>query len=146
MGHVAKVRVLLEIDGARVEIPAGDPIPAQWLSAGDAAELVRLGAIESIDGAQSPGAAGGDNTGTNTSESGSSAPPVAMAAGGEAGGALLEESVAEFGALLPDVPVDSYPLDAVPLDTSPARPDEPVPELARETQPVAATARKPRSK
>lgn len=130
MGHVAKVRVLLEIDGARVEIPAGDPIPAQWLSAGDAAELERLGAIESIDGAQSSGAAGGDNTGTNTSE----------------GGALLEESVAEAGEPLPELPPEAYAPDAVPLDTSPARPDEPVPELARETQPVAATARKPRSK
>lgn len=130
MGHVAKVRVLLEIDGARVEIPAGDPIPAQWLSAGDAAELLRLGAIESIDGAQSPGAAGGDNTGTNTSES----------------GALIEESAAEAGEPLPELPAEAYAPDAVPLDTSPARPDEPVPELVRETQPVAATARKPRSK
>ncbi|HRD34036.1 MAG TPA: hypothetical protein PLR02_07250 [Rhodocyclaceae bacterium] len=32
------------------------------------------------------------------------------------------------------------------LDTSPARPDESVPELARETEPAAAAARKPRSK
>lgn len=134
MGHVAKVRLLLEIDGARVEIPAGDTLHAQWLSAGDAAELLRMGAIESIDGAQSPGAAGGDNTGTNTSEGGNALPPVAMAAGGEAGEPL------------PELPPEAYALDAVPLDTSPARPDESVPELARETQPVAATARKSRSK
>lgn len=125
MSLTAKVAVQLLRDGARVVIAAGEPLPD--LSAIEARDLVAAGALAypptefSSSSDPEEARAGAGNPGTNTLRLG---PAVASVEGGAA----------------------SVPPDAVQLDTSPARPDESVPELARETEPAAAAARKPRSK
>lgn len=144
MSLTAKVAVQLLRDGARVVIAAGEPLPD--LSAIEARDLVAAGALAypptefSSSSDPEEARAGAGNPGTNT-------PGEAVAEGGvdsTPSGAVITGDGS--GEPLPELPPTAYAPDAVQLDTSPARPDESVPELARETEPAAAAARKPRSK
>lgn len=149
MSITAKVVVQLLRAGAPVQIAAGDPLPE--LNADEVRDLLDAGAlnIETLEVSFASQAdatrAGAGLPGTNTTRPG---PAVASVEGGvdstPPGAVVTGDGTGES---LPEIAAEHYAPGATALDTSPARPDESVPELAREPESAAApTARKPRSK
>lgn len=143
MTITAKVAVALLRAGERVQIAAGDPLPE--LSADEARDLLDAGALN-IDTLKAGFASQSDATragagfpGTNTTRPG---PAVASVEGGvdstPPGDVVTGDGTGES---LPEIAAEHYAPGASALDTSPARPDESVPELVREQPAPAARKR-----